>query len=308
MKKEIKTLPVKDICKFKRNESGLLNRARLHQGWWRACILNEEEGYNPNDNSRTIYNTINKGHESGKNFLTQEVAEFVKRELEAWQSKSTGAMESDRLFNNLLSSQPLAFNFFAPLAMDLDLATKIIKRIDPSVIKVTQICFEHAPKDNHTKDNTASDVAIFVETKSGPGYIAIESKYTDNFSQKEYDKPSYKELYNEYGSFKEPYENLIKANFNQLFRNRLVAESMKREEKSHISSFVFCHPEDSKSIKLSNLFASYLSETAGQHKTITYADFISIWQSLEIDWKSREYSMLLWARYLGSPLSKELIG
>ena len=29
------------------NESGFKKRMRFHQGWWRAFVLNEDEGNNP---------------------------------------------------------------------------------------------------------------------------------------------------------------------------------------------------------------------------------------------------------------------
>ena len=61
------------------------------------------------------------------NYLTQTIRDLVKNELKT-NSERPAAMRGfyarPRIFNNLLSSQPLCFNLFGELMFDLDLATR----------------------------------------------------------------------------------------------------------------------------------------------------------------------------------------
>ena len=50
-----------------------------------------------------------------KNFLTGYAFDYAKKRVNPENKKPYETIESDRLFNNLLSSQPMAFNLFCPL-------------------------------------------------------------------------------------------------------------------------------------------------------------------------------------------------
>jgi len=297
-------IKVKSVCKNLRDERGHLHRARLHQGWWRACVLNEDEGQHPSIKDETIYNCIASGVENGKNFLTREVATKAMEIEMAWRKKSTGAMPATRLANNLLSSQPLAFNFFIPLLQNLDNATKILQNWFPKITSVERIDFEYAPTACLTEDNTAFDVAISTKVGQEKGFIGIEVKYTEPFSQKKYDKESYRKLYKESEAFNCDYKELIMPKFNQLFRNQLISEAVRIQEGcKHVSTAVFCHPTDTTCLSLATEFQQKLNTDITNFKVITFQDFIEAWQLIPLAWEARELTMLLWARYLGSPLS-----
>ena len=123
------------------SESGFKQKMRFHQAWWRAFVLGEEQGQWPKskDPDKRIGSTILNGQESGKNFLTKNALAAVKQTQKERKSKNFGMMEEDRLFNNLLSSQPLCFNFFGELKMDLNLALQVVKYFYPNVSKVTNV-------------------------------------------------------------------------------------------------------------------------------------------------------------------------
>ena len=64
-----------------------------------------------------------KAGEAGENFLHPAIAQLVQRELAY---REIGAVYDDeRLRTNLLSSQPLTFNLFGPLKLDLERATTV---------------------------------------------------------------------------------------------------------------------------------------------------------------------------------------
>lgn len=122
-----------------------------------------------------------------KNFLTE--CAFKHAEYRVENRKKYETIESDRLFNNLLSSQPMAFNLFCPLRQMLvdspELATKVIKAVLPDypIHKVTKVELEFIPKNylELTGDKSAMDAIIEFKDKDGKdGFIAIETKYSEN--------------------------------------------------------------------------------------------------------------------------------
>lgn len=61
-------------------ESQKISKFRKHQGWWRTFVLNEPEGEyldQQNKLKKTVCNRINRGKESRKNFLSQEILDSV---------------------------------------------------------------------------------------------------------------------------------------------------------------------------------------------------------------------------------------
>src|SRR3954471_7048128 len=110
--------------------------------------------------------------------------------------QSEGTVEPDRLKNNLLSSQPLCFNLFGPLGSDLGSASQAIAGLlgVPHDIRVTAVKIEFAPPaESHLEDRTAFDAWIEYEGPNGRGFIGIETKLTEPFSQASYsaEKPGY---------------------------------------------------------------------------------------------------------------------
>ena len=122
-----------------------------------------------------------------KNFLTEYAFNYAKDRVTNRHKYET--IESDRLFNNLLSSQPMAFNLFCPLRQmrekSPETATKVIKAALPNypIHKVTEVALEFIPA-NHEKltgDKSAMDAIIRFEDEEGKdGFIAIETKYSEN--------------------------------------------------------------------------------------------------------------------------------
>ena len=94
-----------------------------------------------------------------------------------------------RIFNDLLSSQPLCFNLFGELAEDLELATSVCRHLWPERVgEVTAIEFEWSPgrADPRYLDNrSAFDVIVFHTTPAGSrGFIGIEVKYHEDLQVK----------------------------------------------------------------------------------------------------------------------------
>ena len=124
-----------------------------------------------------------------KNFLTEYAFNYAKERVNPENKKPYETIESDRLFNNLLSSQPMAFNLFCPLRQMLnespETTTNVIKATLPGypIHKVTEVELEFIPENymELTGDKSAMDAIIRFEDEAGKrGFIAVETKYSEN--------------------------------------------------------------------------------------------------------------------------------
>lgn len=170
-----------------------VKRMRQHQGWWRAFVLGVPPG-DRQDGKGTVCNILPVESEN-TGFLTQGIRDVVDEVVKARDRHSAGAMEETRLRRNLLSSQPLCFNFFAPLYNDNVLALRILKSFFPKLSAVTAVHFEFGEKE-YTKDRSAFDVAIVGKEGKKSVLIGLECKYTESFSSTAYHKAVYEQIHN----------------------------------------------------------------------------------------------------------------
>src|SRR3569623_2145879 len=123
--------------------------------------------------------------EDGLNFISPQVhllalREFLLREEDA-------AIDEDRLITNTLSSMPLVFNAFGPLALDMKLATSVFRQLLPDFVhSVERIVFDHSPgrhDERFLADRSAFDVAVFIVTPEGEsGIVYTEMKYSEDMA------------------------------------------------------------------------------------------------------------------------------
>ncbi|GAA2573563.1 hypothetical protein GCM10010210_56460 [Pseudonocardia hydrocarbonoxydans] len=116
--------------------------------------------------------------------LANYISDPAKRQVEAAVAKKNGALLSQpRLWVDLLSSQPLCFNLFGPLAEDLDLATATLRLLWPHIGQVTEIKFEWSPgrgDERYTGNHSAFDVFVAYQNGTSRGFLGIEVKYHEN--------------------------------------------------------------------------------------------------------------------------------
>jgi hypothetical protein len=123
--------------------------------------------------------------EAGRNFITPDIHLLALREMLL--REEDAAIDEDRLVANSLSSQPLVFNAFGPLALDVKLATKVFRHLLPDFVQsVEKVAFEHSPgrrDDRFLADRSAFDVAVHVKTPEGePGIVYAEMKYSEDMT------------------------------------------------------------------------------------------------------------------------------
>lgn len=225
---------------------------RVHQSWYREHVLNRPAGPNPSARN-LIYGNMLRPEDgaAGLNFLTDTVRAAVAARL----AKGKKGIELKRLQCNMLSSQPMCFNLFGPLAVDLDLATRLMAKLPgfPANGVVTKIEFEFAPDPKtHLDDNSAFDAFVEYRRPDGKmGFFGIETKLTEPFSQKKY------KYHKGYSRWQEkpgwwwkpdPKAGFADLRFNQLWRNHLLAFAMLNQPKGTYvegNCTVVWHPRDS---------------------------------------------------------------
>ncbi|MET1755531.1 hypothetical protein ABVV53_08670 [Novosphingobium sp. RD2P27] len=245
-----------------------------------------------------------KAAEEGRNFLLPQVAQLARREV--LYQEHGALIDRGRLFGNLLSSMPLAFNLFAPLRLNGGLATKVLRNLLPELDcrNVTKILFEHSPGRLHhalTADRTAFDVAIVYERHDGRhGFLGFEVKYSESLHEGPAQglRQPYDDLADASGLYKDHASALLRLNpLQQLFREHLLAQAGLIRGDWAEANFILVAPRHNHHVqRAAALYSAYLTEPVkGQvcFTTITLEHFIAAISSAG----QPEYAFALHDRY-----------
>lgn len=246
-----------NIGKQHKGDSEFVAKCRLLQSIYRVEI-GEDEGYIQRGSKRYFYgNFIMNGDKTGKNFLEDYIFDYAKKRVN--NRKHYETINEERLFNNLLSSQPMAFNLFCPLIKMLEedesSTTDILRAALPdyNINKVTKIDLEFIPKNHEelTNDRTAMDAIIeFTDNDGIPSFIAIETKYSENLGTNEAsDKGKAKaiETIKSLRIFQSEIENRITSKevaLTQIYRNFLLSETYGIDQNKKAYSIVLAPKEN----------------------------------------------------------------
>lgn len=202
------------------------------------------------------------------NFLTNNIRQLVTQEV-INAKKRGGLIGEPRIWNNLLSSQPLCFNLFCELHFDLDLATKFFQILFPNRLdNVTKVKFEYSHGRGDTKyigDHSAFDVFIEYKRNNLKGYIGIEVKYAESLKEETKDKASknfkdrYADLTNSCGLFKPNSVDFLKQPpISQIWRDHLLSVATKQDFDEGF--FVFLFPSKNKNCQSGiDIYKQYLA-------------------------------------------------
>ncbi|MBS4027329.1 MAG: hypothetical protein KGZ58_01725 [Ignavibacteriales bacterium] len=228
--------------------------ARKHQNDWR-CENDYKAGTYKNRKGELIKlgSILSKedAFKKGANFLSPKIRETVKNALE---KKQKGALISEpRIWNNLLSSQPLCFNLFGELSLatKTNLPSKFFRELFPErVEQVSEIKFEYSPGRGDTKylgDHSAFDVFVNYTNGNKSGFIGIEVKYAESLREenkakaKKYYKDDYKELTeNNPQIFKSGSSDVLREPpLSQIWRDHLLSIATKQDYDEGFFVFLF---------------------------------------------------------------------
>lgn len=240
---------------------------RYLQSLWRVSKnipVKKSNGQSDND----VYGNYTSDPDA--NFMTDGIRSLVNHEL-APENKGDRLIEETRLRSNLLSSQPLCFNLFGELKLNLKKALQFFNTLYDNYFKsIDKIEFEYNPARRDprlTGDRSAFDV--FVEYTSvfrKKGFIGIEVKYSETLNEgaatvedilnKQFcneprtRRDRYRELSE--GLFAETsYEELEQLPAFQIWRDHLLAVSMCKAfpEKYDEGIFLFLAPFSNKNCR-----------------------------------------------------------
>ena len=243
--------------------------ARLLQALWRESQELPIGTYAaPGGDQRRIGSLLGAAAaDAGRNFLSPEIAHIARQEIAY---RELGAfIDQRRLYSNLLSSMPLAFNLFAPLRLDLELAAKVVRRLMPGIdlTRVLHILFEHSPgrcRDDLTSDRSAWDVAIVYQRADGEkGLLAIEQKYSEAGSDACTElRTRYDQLANSSELYKNPMSAVLRTGLcYQLFREHLLTYAARHRGDYAEARFILVAPRHNHLLQQgADLYAAHLAE------------------------------------------------
>ena len=229
-------------------------RARVLQSLWR-----EERGYPIGEHGKVRLGSrlpMPWAEDVLANYLTDVIKDVVRLEvLDAVRSRDK-LFGRPRIFNDLLSSQPLCFNLFGELQQDIDLATQVLRHLTCGrVERVTRIEFEYSPGRGNPaflEDRSAFDVYVeFATPQGGRGFVGIEVKYHEDMRNPPgRHRPRYDEVAAAMGCFKAASMPLLRSKpLQQVWRDHMLAGSLLLAGGYEDGFFVFLHPKDNMSCR-----------------------------------------------------------
>lgn len=255
---------------FIKSDNAFTKKARLLQSV-RRWQTGAECGFIQKDGITYYHPNLAKdGQTTGCNFLSPDIFQNACKRIK--DKKSYETIREDRLFNNFLSSQPMAFNLFFPLMKIVNnddgkrrLATIVSNLLDKNnrlnIEKITEVGIEFIPDywEKCLHDKTAMDACFRYITNDGKkGIIAIETKYTDQLGTNQASNPQLaidaatepnngiSELFTDEGKEK---IRQGEVKLTQVYRNFLLTEKVRRYEKLDESLSIVVAPKDNVSNK-----------------------------------------------------------
>ncbi|WP_442544985.1 PGN_0703 family putative restriction endonuclease [Arthrobacter sp. KN11-1C] len=206
-----------------KGESGLAQRLRFHQSWYRLEILGQDAfGETPRPRERPLGSilTVDAGAR-GMNFTSSAAQKlYASRRLDGW------GLDPIRCTRYLVSSQALMLNVMGPLVQDFAWLTRTLGRVtgrskDFLGVNAVKIEFAPAKRSEFLGDMTRVDAFIVAETRSGAEGIVLEFKYADRFNSRRLvlsGNPAYESLDEATGLWKKCAAALADSAVNQLVR------------------------------------------------------------------------------------------
>lgn len=183
---------------------------------------------------------------AGANFLTQAIHQVAQARVARKQEHET--LDDKRLFRDLLSSMPMAFNLFGEASLpENDVSRfRLAELFGVVASEPSDIVFEWSPgrrDDQYTRDRTAFDVALRFGPEGGPRtVVGVETKYHEHSAKEarpSANKPVALQRYSDQteflakiaddaGVFKTVWRKaILDSDLRQIWRDHLLALSMR---------------------------------------------------------------------------------
>lgn len=295
-----------------KSDTRLQKRMRFHQSWWRECVIRRDfDSAHPKGKYGALL--LEEDGEAGLNFLTAYSFDLALR--------TQKNAEPERLLRNLLSSQAMAFNLFAPLQEHPELAVAAFEGIVGKRLESALVELEYAPKNDHLNDNTSHDAAAFCTALDGEKIVVgIETKLTEPFSQTAYDslenplypdanvkvERKYRQVCRASDVWLDPDAfELADKRWNQIWRNQMLAEKIRMTEGFTRSlQIVLHHPLDASPQIICDKYSKFLARPQQSLKCIDLTELLTKWRQLPSFADHKNWLADFEARYLNLRLSE----
>jgi hypothetical protein len=277
-------MTLKDLGNIYTSDRPFTTKAALLQSIYRH---ERNEACGEAANKKTYGHLVSGGIETNKNFYYDETFEYAKRRVKCKKTEET--IKKDRLFNNLLSSMPMAFNLFHPLMMllksDQVAADKIVAALFPEhrikEVLIIDIEFIPTPIEDYIGDKSAMDAVIeYINEDGAKGIFGIECKYIDTLgANTSKENPLKRDTAEKSGLFTETGMEHVKKECTQIYRNFLLTEKYRMVKGYEYSQSVILapigHPTTEKEI---NSLKEFLIPAVADEKIRKYhlEDFAAI--------------------------------
>ena len=212
---------------------------RRLQSRWRETALGLAPGSYTDRNSvtRPLGSLLPHGCTKLDQLLSDDAVAYAVARLPEIEAEGRKAAPN-RLWHNMLSSQPMCFALFGHLDAHRDAAARVLNAVMPwPVDSIERILVEHAPMPAAQRlggskpDNTAFDAMLIAWSRGTRLVVGVETKYTEPFSHTEYEKESYNLVCDAEGSWFRPGAPSIarRSATNQLWRNTMLAQETARD-------------------------------------------------------------------------------
>jgi hypothetical protein len=231
----------------KSDSPGFQRRARILQSVWR-----EEQGYAPGMHKGKFLGSrlaMPEAQEKLSNYLDDDIREVVRAEVLDPDRSKDKLYSKPRIFNDLLSSQPLCFNLFGKLQQNLAFASAVFSDLTAGrVHRVTDIKFEWSPGRGspiYTHDRSAFDVYVCYQTRNGGvGFIGVEVKYHENLRGSVSHNPRYDEIADLMNCFRSGCRpKFHQTPLHQIWRDHLLAGIHRLVDSFEDGFFLFLYPK-----------------------------------------------------------------
>jgi hypothetical protein len=173
-------------------EDRLKARCRLLQSWYRVAVLKECQCGPSQKGREPVGSTLVDGELTGSNFITPAALAYARLKVVEKEQNPDLTIGEHRLFNVMLSSQPMCFNLFSDLRLGVQCKLANAHAVVASMFaecamhEIDEICVEMIPRptSDYINDKTAFDAAVVYRDLAGRrGLVTVETKYTDDLGE-----------------------------------------------------------------------------------------------------------------------------
>ncbi len=207
--------------------------------------------------------------QQGYNLVSPDIAKLVRRE--AAYREIGAVVDEERLWGNLLSSQPMTFNLFGKAKLDPKFGKRLLDLLFPQFKgELSTVYFEHSPGRGDvrfTGDSTAFDCAFVIKKADGRTvFIGVEVKYSETMRTPSRPfNPRIEEVAKLASLHIDPLSPALRAEpLSQLFAEHLLAYAAVHEAKIYDEGlFVLITPKRNReAMKAAQLYKSHLGKRA----------------------------------------------